>query len=95
MNTSEGCLFMENHSRQSMIVLVSVSMHARTHAPGPSLKGFDISKGMVKLFGPTPPLNPIPFAWNLGDSSLPLIYHPVVQIAPLERNLSVYAVFTD
>lgn len=48
-------------------MLVSVSTHARTHVCMHlvCLSGFDISKGMVKLFGPTPPPNPIPFAWNL------------------------------
>lgn len=47
---------------------VFVSTHARTHVCMHLVRlseGFDISKGMVKLFGPTPPPNPIPFAWNL------------------------------
>jgi len=51
---------MGNRSRQSTVVLVFVSTHARMHLVRLS-KGFDISKGMVKLFGPTPPPNPIPF----------------------------------
>jgi len=38
----------------------SFHIYARSHLVRLS-KGFDISKGMVKLFGPTPPPNPIPF----------------------------------
>lgn len=48
--------------RRSRPVLVSVSMHARTHVCMHLVRlseGFDISKGMVKLFRPTPPPNPI------------------------------------
>lgn len=71
-------------------MLVSVSTHARTHVCMHlvRLSGFDISKGMVKLFGPTPPPNPIPFAWNLRFFASPNISSSHIDRAP--RSISLY-----